>query len=436
MIRSMLSAVSALRNYQTFMDVIANNIANVNTPSFKSSRIGFQELMTQIYSRGRAPSATLGGVNPLQIGLGMNIGSVDTLFTQGTLQSTGRAADLAIQGDGFFILQNPTNNPPRLYTRDGSFDVDSQGNLISLSTGYRVLGWAPDANGVINPTVEPLALNVGSGGLERRVTTSVTMAGNLDASAQVAQGPNDPPEPNYSSVVPVADSLGVEHNVKLVFWKTDSASRAWTVRATSVDPAFGYDPNALPPGPPVNLGEFSLSFTEDGALVYDPADPNSGKWQLTVTPTGAAAQTVTIDFRTVTQLGASTAVNVKAQNGAAAGSLTGFTVSADGMITGTYSNGLTRVLGQIALARFQNAPGLVRAGQNLYEASVNSGIPTVGAPGTSGLGTTNSGVLEMSNVDLAKQLTDMIVAQRGFQANSRVITASDQMLTDLVNLGR
>ncbi len=436
MIRSMISAVSALRNHQVFMDVVANNIANVNTPSFKSSRIGFQELMTQTYSRGRAPSATMGGVNPLQVGLGMGIGSVDMLFTQGTLQNTGRAADLAIQGDGFFILQNPTNNPPRLYTRDGSFDVDSQGNLISLATGFRVLGWAADANGAINPTVEPLALNIGSGGLERRITGNVTMAGNLDAAAQVAQGPNDPPEPNYSSIVAVVDSVGVEHNVKLTFWKTDNASRAWTVRATTVDPAFGYDTTIQPPPPPINLGEFALNFTENGALVYNVADPTSGRWQLTLTPTGAAAQTVSIDFRAVTQLGSATSVNVKAQDGAAAGALTGFNIRSDGTITGTYSNGLTRVLGQVALARFQNPPGLLRAGQNLYEASANSGIAVFGAPGTMGLGITTAGSLEMSNVDLAKQLTDMIVAQRGFQANSRVITASDQMLTDLVNLAR
>jgi len=436
MIRSMLSAVSSLRNHQTFMDVVANNIANINTPAFKSSRIGFQELMTQTYNNGRAPSATMGGVNPLQIGLGMAVGGVDTLFTQGTLQNTGRASDLAIQGDGFFIIQNPTNNPPRLYTRDGSFGLDSEGNLVSLATGFRVLGWAADANGVINPTVEPLAINIGSGGLERRVTSDVTMAGNLDASAQVAQGPNDPPEPNFSSVVSVVDSLGVEHNVKLTFWKTDNANRTWTVRATSVDPALGYDNTVTPPPPPVNLGETTLSFTDTGALVYDPADPTSGIWSLALTPTGAAAQTVDFNFRAITQLGSSTSVNVKAQDGVPAGSLTGFTIRSDGTIACTYSNGLTRVVGQVALARFQNPAGLLRDGQNLYETSANSGIPVIGAPGTMGLGITTAGSLEMSNVDLAKQLTDMIIAQRGFQANSRVITASDQMLSDLVNLAR
>ncbi|MCD6289827.1 MAG: flagellar hook protein FlgE [Anaerolineae bacterium] len=414
MLRSLVSAASALRFHQTFMDVVANNIANVNTTAFKSSRITFQEMMNQLLSSGSGPDPNggRGGVNPIQLGLGMTLGSVDTQFTQGGLQATGRASDLAIQGDGFFIFQGPNQ---QLYSRDGTLDVATDGTLVNPSTGLHVLGWQADANGHVDTTQPLSAITIPLGqGLMARATSRAALEGNLDASAAVNS--------QVTSSVVVYDSLGNVHTITLTFTKADN--NQWNVSASEDDDSVTIDT--------ADLG--TLTFDSTGRL-ETPAD---GSLALGITLSNGATspQTVTLDMSALTQLADTSEVAASSQDGVGAGELISFEVTTDGEVIGVYSNGFRQTVGQIALASFRNPAGLIKVGENLYAESVNTGNRTVGAPGQGGRGQINSGYLEMSNVELATQFTDMIRAQRGFQANSRVITASDQMLQELVNLIR
>ena len=406
MLRSMFTAVSALRNHQTYMNVVGNNIANVNTTAFKTGRITFQDIMSQTVRGSSAPSATRGGINPAQLGLGMTMGAIDMINGQGDLQPTGRTTDLAIQGDGYFIV---SDGNVRYYTRDGAFDVDTDGYLGSPVTGLRVLGWNA-VNGIVDATqpVEPVRIPMTS--LISRSTTEVTASGNLDAATAVSG--------TTTATLVVYDSLGVSHNITLTFTKT--AANNWTWAASTTDAS-------------VTLGASTgtLVFNGSGQLTAG----GTGTLAMTYT-NGAIAQSVSVDFASLTQLAQSSAVDLSSQNGLPPGSINGFAISADGIVTGTYSNGLTQVLGQVALAQFANPAGLSRQGGNLFSLSASSGQPVIGRPGDSGRGTIASGTLEMSNVDLAQQFTNMIMAQRGFQANSRVITTSDEMLQDLISMKR
>jgi len=410
----MISAASALRFHQTFMDVVGNNIANVNTTAFKSGRVTFQEMMNQILSNGSGPdpAGTRGGVNPVQVGLGMTLGSVDTQFSQGALQATGRVSDLAIQGEGFFIFQGANQ---QLYSRDGSLDVATDGTLVNPTTGLHVLGWQADASGNVN-TTQPLGtITIPLGqGLTAKATSEIVLGGNLDASAAVGD--------TLSGSLLVYDSLGNARDITITFTKT--ANNQWDVTASESDADVDI--------PDPDLG--SLTFSETGQLTT----PASGALTLGLTLSNGATtpQNVTLDLSALTQLATTGEVAPTSQNGVGAGALIGFTVTSDGQVIGTYSNGLRQSVGQIALATFRNPTGLIKVGQNLYAESANTGERNLGVPNQGGRGQINSGYLEMSNVDLATQFTDMIRAQRGFQANSRVITASDQMLQDLVNLVR
>jgi len=407
MLRSMFTAVSALRNHQTYMNVIGNNIANVNTTAFKAGRITFQDMLSQTLRGGSAPTDTRGGINPTQLGLGMGLGGIDLMYTQGDLQPTGRTTDLAIQGDGFFVLSDGNQ---RVYTRDGAFDVDSSGYLISPVTGLRVQGWQA-TDGTVDSSGPIGGIRIPMSQLLSRSTTAVSPSGNLDASAAAGT--------TATSTLVVYDSLGVSHNITITFTK-DAAANTWTWSAATSDPA-------------VSLGANSgtLTFSGSGILTGGAA----GSIGLTFS-NGAAAQTVAIDFASVTQLAQASAIDLSSQNGLPPGALNGFSISSDGVITGTYSNGLTQTIGQIAIAQFANPGGLSRLGGNAFSVSASSGQAVIGQPGANGRGTISSATLEMSNVDLAQQFTNMIMAQRGFQANSRVITTSDEMLQDLIQMKR
>ena len=417
MMRSMISAASSIRFHQTFMDVVANNIANINTTGFKGGRVSFHELMSQVVSSGSAPQGERGGINPIQVGLGMILGGTDTIFTQGMLQSTGRSTDVAIQGDGFFVFQNPTGG--QLYSRDGTLDLALDGSLVNPTTGMKVLGWLADANGDID-TTQPLdALQVGVGeGLVARPTTDLRMIGNLDASTALAG--------TVETSVQVYDSLGIAHSVTLTFEKT-AVANTWSWAVTSTDPAITAinDPDAFPNEVVFDGSDGSVAAGNDPVAI-----------ELVLNTGATTPQTFTFDLSTMTQLQADSNVNLSWQDGMAAGSLVSFGISTSGEVMGVNSNGLRRTLGQIALASFLNPTALIKQGNNMYDTSSNSGEPNTGTAGSGQRGTLTSGFLEMSNVELAQQFTDMIRAQRGFQANSRVISASDQMLQDLVNLAR
>ncbi|WP_448575575.1 flagellar hook protein FlgE [Thermomicrobium sp.] len=423
MMRSMFSAISGLRAHQTWMDVIGNNIANVNTTGFKVGRVRFTDILSQLVRGASGPTETRGGINPLQIGLGAVVSAVDTIHTQGALQLTGKPSDLAIQGDGFFVVSDGSQT---LYTRDGAFDIGSDLRLVNPSNGFYVLGWQADANGNVDTAgpVGPITIPIGQQ-LDAVPTTQITVQGNLDANQDTAAA-----TPHYVTKVSITDSLGKRHEFYILFEKT--AANTWNYTVQEDDPRTSATEDDT---------EFTLGGTTSGTLVFDPdgnldlAASTIGAVDLDATAGGASSITVTPDFSRLTQLAAPYSANAAA-NGAPAGSLTTFTVSQSGQVLGIYSNGVTKVIGQIALALFTNPGGLMKVGGNAYLPTVNSGEPIVGPADSGGRGKIASGYLEMSNVDLAQEFTSMIMAQRGFQANSRVITTSDEVLQELVNLRR
>ncbi|HTO01924.1 MAG TPA: flagellar hook protein FlgE, partial [Microthrixaceae bacterium] len=371
---------------------------------------------------GRATSTT-GGSNPAQIGLGSRVAGITTNFSQGSLQLTGRSTDFAIQGDGFFVVNQAGR---QLYTRAGSFSPDALGRLVTQE-GALMQGWTADAGGAVNTSgaIGSIVIPIGDV-LEPIQSTTVDMGGNLPADAEIGA--------MIANSVQVFDAQGNPSTVRFEFTKT--AADAWTAVYRNVDSA-----GVLSPAPPAAgnaMAGGSMTFNATGELTSGYAFTIPGG----VIPGFAAGQDITVNLGTagepnrLTQFGSLSSVAVSGQDGAAAGTLQSFTVGQDGSIVGAYSNGRNRVVGQIALATFTNPEGLEKAGGSSYRDSINSGLAQIGAAGQGGRGLLSSGTLEMSNVDLASEFTNLIVAQRGFQANSRVVTTSDELLQEVVNLKR
>jgi flagellar hook protein FlgE len=409
MLRSMFSAISGLRGHQVMMDVIGNNIANVNTVGFKSGRVNFQDILSQTFRGASAPNGGLGSVNPAQVGLGMTVAGIDVLHTQGNLQSTGRQTDMAIQGDGFFVLSDGSRN---FYTRDGAFDISLDGTLVNPAIGLKVQGWQADSAGLIDTTTATTSIIIPLGQRTTALATSTAdVHGNLDASAVVGG--------TASTTINVFDTLGNRHSVKVTFTKTAANTWDW---AASTDPTdIGTTTSSTG----------TVDFTSGGVWSAATGSPI----QVAFTNGATTPATFPVDFTQMTQYSGASAVS-GITNGFTSGSLVTFTIGSGGDITGVYTNGQTQPLGQIALASFLNPGGLSRQGQNLFGVSSASGDAAIGQPGQGGRGSVTTGSLEMSNVDLATQFTGMITAERGFQANGRVITTSDEMLQELVNLKR
>jgi flagellar hook protein FlgE len=410
----MFAGVSGLRTHQTMMDVIGNNIANVNTVGYKASSAEFTDVLSQMISGAGLPTATLGGTNPAQIGLGVRLAGISTDFTQGAAQLTGRATDLSIQGDGFFVVRSDNQ---QLYTRAGSLSFDALGRLTTTD-GSILQGWPADSSGAINTNtaVQDLTMPLGQT-IPPQVTATTQVGGNLDASAAVGTA--------ITSAITVYDQQGAPVNLALTF--TKSAADQWTISATGTDPA-GNPITVTPSGNPMTFNPAT------GAL-------SNGPFSVSLAWAGFAAP-ITLDFGTpgapgaITQFSGTNSIAATAQDGYGMGTLQAFTIGNDGVVTGVFSNGRNRPIGQIALASFSNPGGLEKVGGSLYRTSVNSGLAQIGVSGTAGRGSLSGSTLEMSNVDLAREFTELIIAQRGFQANSRVITASDELLQDLVNLKR
>ncbi len=409
MLRSMFTAISSLTLHQSFMDVVADNLSNVNTYGFKSSRITFQDQFSQLIRFGAAPTGDLGGINPAQIGLGSRLGSITANFTQGMLQSTGRSTDLAIQGDGFFIYGK---GEERYYSRDGAVEIDADGYLVNASTGMRLQGWMATSGsaGSIDTGLPIDDIQLPLGSTIARATTNVIMGGNLDSTSSSGSAGA------YSATIGVYDSLGVLHSVTLTFEKVSDGEWSWTASGDGVVSGAG-----------------TITFDANGNL-------SSSTVTNSVRVTGSSGADDVIfdpDLSHLTQLATGSSVITKSQDGLEPGSLTSFYVSTKtGEIYGMYSNGMQQLIGQIALASFVNPAGLLREGQSMFKQGPNSGEPGIGAVNTGGRGEVVSGYLEASNVDLAQEFTNMILAQRGFQASSRVITTSDEMLQELVNIKR
>ena len=421
MLRSMFAAISGLRGHQIMMDVIGNNIANVNTVGFKSGRVNFQDILSQTVHGATAPQGGLGSINPAQIGLGMTVAGIDVLQTQGNLQSTGKTTDMAIQGDGFFIESDGSGTS---YTRDGAFDIALDGSLANPASGLKVQGWQADAAGGIDITQPLTNITIPIGQRTTALATSnVNLTGNLDAGAAVATA--------VPTTMTVFDSLGISHSVKVTFTKTAANTWNWVATKDAADTGITIAQTAYSAGPPVvpAVNNGTMTFTTAGI-----ESASTGTLSFTF-PDGATATTPAIDMTQMTQF-SGTSQPAGQTNGFTSGTLVTFAVGNAGQLSGVYSNGQTQVLGQIALANFLNSAGLLRSGQNNFAATSASGAANVGTAGTGGRGTVTTGALEMSNVDLATQFTGMITAERGFQANGRVITTSDEMLQELVNLKR
>lgn len=667
MMRSLYSAFSGLQNHQTRMDVIGNNISNVNTVGFKASRVKFQDVFSQTLQGASGATGTLGGTNPVQIGMGVGVASIDTVFTDGSLQTTGKQTDLAISGKGFFVLSDGID---QVYTRAGGFDFDTAGNFIVPGTGYKVQGWSADSTGAINTSSTAGDIKIPGGTqMPAKVTTGIDYTNNLSASdaigttivssTNVYDSLGNPQKVNQTfvkesdntwlastavpnstvtaggltkitftkdgilkdistitvtpiptaavripdgtatnptlqlnntlsstnkSVYTVFDKDNIPHEVQVLF--TNTAPNQWSYSVTdqanpnaaeltrgtttytgtsptgsysnfpisftlagttnpitinAPSPASQKDPKGTAGGVLAGVSNgfanitalqlnctdtpapisavvtdsdgkthnLAITFTNTGAnkwgyviketlitpatassattigadvtgsMTYDPTNgysplseftaitgktvaftivsasavaPNyttstvaagtspytTGSTQIPLRfiPTGGAdAVTLDMNMGTLTQYGGSSAVVVE-QDGYATGSLESTSINTSGVIIGQFSNGQILSLAQVALANFNNPSGLTKTGDSLYVKSTNSGEPLVGAANTSGLGGFNSGSLEISNVDLAQQFSDMIVTQRGFQANSKIITTTDTMLEELINLKR
>ena len=348
---------------------------------------------------------------------------MQTLNTQGALQTTGRITDFAIAGEGFSIVNDGIRDR---YTRDGSFDITLNGNLVHSLNGFQIKGWQSVKNATtgvfeVDATIPPDTINIAlgqQGGANQTSTT--TLVGNLDA-ATVATS-------TVSTTLNVIDSLGVSHLITLVFTKAATPGD-WTLTATEADAAI--TSVAIATGGAVAFDSAGVMTSADPTLTVD----FDGAVTDAVDMTGATAVTLDLDT-TITQLSAASTISVRSQDGFTTGTLDSFSVSTQGLINGVYSNGTQRLLAQVAIARFPNPAGLARSGTNLFELSANSGDPSVGTPGTGSRGLISNGSLEGSNVDLAQEFTNMILAQRGFQANGRVITTNDDILQELVNLKR
>ncbi len=465
MMRSLFSGVSGLKVHQTKMDVIANNISNVNTVGFKAARATFNEVFSQTLQGATGPSATTGrgGTNAMQIGLGVNLSSIDLRMTNGAAQRTDVDTDLMIQGDGFFIVGD--NNGTR-FTRAGSISEDKQHNLVGAG-GLKLYGWDaiedtdnPGQNKIQKGKVQPLTLSGDKAYIAPESTSNIKYEGNLNADT----------DPTYNTTVGFYDSLGNKYTLDVQYnYKgadaTNPQKNTWEVKfgdrlimnddqknpiAVTIDQTGVMKLTGVPTGAAsyqsAGAGVF-LKFTDTGKV--DTTAPNISGLSLaidasTTTGTGSKlpvnakfADKINVNMSAMTQFDTPPSALPQTLDGNSAGSIIGFSIGTDGKIQGSYTNGQNKLIGQIAVARFQNPAGLEKIGDNLFTTTPNSGdFDGIGSEPTAGGGKLLGGVLEMSNVDLASEFTDMITTQRGFQANSKIITTSDDMIQELVNLKR
>ena len=440
MMRSLYSGVSGLKIHQTKMDVIGNNISNVNTVGFKASRVTFSEIFYQTTQTASGPNAetSSGGQNAKQIGLGASLGSISIdIEGEGGSQTTGKPFDLKINGDSFFVINNGGTN---YFTKAGNFTSDQAGNLVSQSGDY-VMGYVADSPGGDLQTDQVRPLKVYSPEFTYTApaaTTDITYSGNINAEdSKFASGTGE-----LSTFLYVYDNLGYKYGVQVNVTK-GATNDEYNVEATGVysgnELLTGYTADFTGAGVTAGVGTLTFDLTT-GLL-----DTTSGTGIFTMQLTGTDAFTtdVTVDFSDLTVYGSESTIDSSMGDpdgdgaGKAVGVMTSVGIQNDGKIVAAYSNGDNYVIGQIATANFDNPAGLEKVGDNLFAATLNSGeFNGIGEDVTVSGGSISSGVLEMSNVDLATEFTDMIVTQRGFQANSRIITTSDTMIEELLNLKR
>ncbi|WP_324780759.1 flagellar hook protein FlgE [Thiobacillus sedimenti] len=401
---SFQQGLSGLNAAAKNLDVIGNNVSNANTVGFKQSQAQFAD----VYANSLTGS---GGSN---VGIGTKVAAVVQQFTQGNITSTNNPLDIAINGNGFFRVDN---NGEINYQRNGQFQLDKNGFIVT-SGGAKLTGYTASASGVLS-TGSPQPISINTADLSPSATSKVNAVMNLDSSAGVktaAFDMNDPTTFNNSMSVSVYDSLGNQHTLQTYYVKT--APGSWDVYASNDGTLI----QATPVG--------TLAFNNTGSLTSGSPITIAG---LAVT-TGASALNFSIDYTGSTQFGSPFSVNTLNQDGYTSGRLAGFNVGADGIVLGRYTNGQAAVLGQVVLASFSNPNGLQPMGNNMWSESSTSGAPLVGAPDSGGLGVLQSSATEDSNVDLTAELVNMITAQRVYQANAQTIKTQDAVMQTLVNL--
>jgi flagellar hook protein FlgE len=404
-------ALSGLAAAQATLDVTANNIANANTVGFKQSRAEF----TDVYA------TAFGSIGSLDTGAGVRLASVSALFTQGNIDFTGNALDLAVNGEGFFTLSDQGSS---VYSRNGAFSVDRDGYVVNV-TGQRLQAYpALDPRGDNFSTASLGDLQLVGSDAAPRPSSTADISLNLQADSTLL-GPgvidqSDASTYNYSTSLTTYDSLGQSHTSALYFRKTDTVARTWDVRmvtdgddlqSTAVQTLTFDQLGQLTSGQPVNFG------------AYDPGN-------------GAAQMNVDYDFTGTSQYGSSFAVNSLFQDGFSTGRLSGLDISDSGVVQARFSNGQTTALGKVALANFTNPQGLTPLGDSTWGDSFKAGDRRLGEPGAGSFGFLQSGALESSNVEITEELVNLITAQRSFQSNAQVISAADTITQTIMNIGR
>jgi flagellar hook protein FlgE len=416
--------LTGLEADSTALNTIANDLSNMNTTAFKAQTTNFSDLFYQ-------QVGTTGSGDPIQVGAGVQVASNQTDFTQGSYNTSGmNTSDMAIDGDGFFIVNDGGMN---LYTRDGSFSQDISGNLVT-STGLAVMGY-PAVNGAVDTNAPLTAINIPLMGQvqQPKATTTFSMTANLDSESTSS----------FPVTVPVFDSLGATHNVTITF--TQTAPNTWSYSAALPNADYaGVVPAAItgtmtfdaegnleyvtPTGDAqetvgTGAGDVSSITLDFGGTLADGADDLDLKWNLL----GAAGTP------TISQTDETSAVSGTTANGNFAGTCTGFSIDEDGTVTAQYTSG-TEIVGQVALANMTNLQGLQLLGNGDYATTLASGTATVGASGSGGLGTIEDSALEDSNVNISSEFSDLIVAQRAFEANAKSVTTFDQVTQDTINM--
>ena len=402
MLRSLYSGISGLRAEQTMLDVTSNNIANVNTTGFKSSSVQFEDTLSQIVSAAGLSTSAKAGTNPNQVGLGVKVAAVTNNLTEGSQTTTGNNLDAMISGDGYFVTQTGSTTQ---YTRNGSFHWDSQGRL-STADGALVQGWN-GVNGVVSTGGKPSVLTLPSGTVApANATTSATMKGNLPSDAVAGT--------KLARDITVYSADGKASQLTVNF--TAGTAGAWTYSiadGTAATPTTG----TIQTG-----GSGAITGTVDGSTTPGDVKPKFGD--------------IVVDLSGLSGFAGLTTSSFDKQNGNAAGTLLSVAMGADGTLSGTFSNGATVAIARLAIGTFTNPEGLEKAGNSTLVETLNSGSARLGTAGSDGYGSVVSGALEASNVDLSQEFTNLIVAQRGFQANARIITTSDEILQELTQLKR
>jgi flagellar hook protein FlgE len=423
---SLYVGTSGLQTSSQELSVIGDNIANAGTIGFKGGRVAFEDALAQ---------SLIGGSG--QVGIGSRVQAVQRLLTQGSLLSTGVATDLALQGPGFFLVKGIQGGVEgQYYTRAGQFTLDAAGCLSTLD-GLRVQGFQADASGRVTSALGDLVL--GDASSPPQATSTVRLQANLESDAAPIAEAFDPTRPtetsNYSTSVTVYDSRGKAHQVDVYFRRTDAGTWEWHALADG----GGLEGGTA--GTAEVVGTGTLTFDGEGKL-------QSSTGTMTFNPAGAVApQELTLDFGDplseggtglagITSFDATSATTFQSQDGHGAGTLASVSVDSEGNVIGAFTNGQTRILGQVAVADFPAPDQLERVGGNLFNAVPAAGEPTIGIAGQGGRGAVVAGALEASNVDLAQEFVQMISAQRNFQANSKTITTADQLLNELISLKR